>query len=186
MILARRDRPRKTVEDFMNLPEGTRAELIDGDLFMSPSPRPKHQAVAGKLFRLLADHVDHHNLGVVYTAPLDVYLPSGDIVQPDVLFIAKPHLGIVQDWVRGIPDLVVEVLSPDRHERDRIVKRDLYAHNAIPEYWIVDPETASVEMFTVHGDRYQSSGYFAKGDIVTSAVLPDFKVPAATVFPGPP
>lgn len=168
----------------MKLPEGSRAELIDGDLFMSPSPRPRHQRAVLRLARLLEEHVSRRGLGEIFIAPLDVHLPSGDIVEPDILFIANANLGIVQDWVRGSPDLLVEVLSPDGRERDRIVKRDLYAHNGVREYWIVDPETKSFEVFTLRGDRYEPDGYFDKDDILVSPLLPEFKLEIAQVFAG--
>ena len=188
MILARRARPRKTVKDFMNLPEGTRAELIDGELFMSPSPKQPHQWAVGNLHVLLAQFVHTRKLGKVFVAPFDVHLPSGDIVEPDVLFIAKGNLGIVQDWVRGTPDLVVEVLSPDGLERDRFVKRDLYAENGVGEYWIVDTDAKAIEVFTLHRTqqsgpaRYEPNGYFENGDILLSLLLAELKLPVADVF----
>lgn len=182
MILARRARPRKTVEDFLNLPEGSRAELIDGDLLMSPSPRSRHQDAVGSLFRRLADFVARHTLGKVYVAPFDVYLPSGDIVEPDILYVAAARLEIVQDWVRGAPDLVIEVLSPESIDRDRMVKRDLYAQNGIGEYWIVDPEAKAVELFTLQRDRYEPNGYFENQDVLISPLFTEFRLPLADLF----
>ena len=166
----------------MSLPEGTRAELIDGELFMSPSPRLKHQDAVGNLFAILRDFVRARSLGRVFVAPFDVHLPSGDIVEPDVLFVAQSNCGILQDWVRGVPDLVVEVLSPDGVERDRIVKRDLYAQNGIQEYWIVDPEAKTVEVFSPSGNRYEPNGYFEVDDFIVSPLLTEFKVPVADLF----
>jgi Uma2 family endonuclease len=182
MILARRTRPRKTVEDFMNLPEGSRAELIDGDIFMSPSPRTKHQIVVGNLFALLREHVSRRSLGRVFVAPLDVHLPSGDIVEPDIFFVSNENLEIVQDWVRGTPDLIIEVLSPDGRERDRIVKRDLYARNGVREYWIVDPEAGTIEVFTLQAMEYGEAAYFEKHEILVSPLVPDFKLSIARAF----
>jgi len=182
MILARKARPRKTVDDFMSLPEGSRAELIDGELYMCPSPRSRHQEAVGCLFRRLADFVATRRLGKVYVAPLDVHLPSGDIVEPDILYVAKANLGIVQDWVRGAPELLIEVLSPEGIDRDRIVKRDLYAQNGVREYWIIDPEAKTVEVFTLRGSNYEPNGYFENNDILVSPLLPEFKLPVADVF----
>jgi Uma2 family endonuclease len=112
-LVPRKARPRKTIEDFMSLPEGVRAELIDGELIMSPSPRPFHQDVVGNIFALLRQFALSRHLGRVYVAPLDVHLPSGDVVEPDVLFISSENLNIVKDWIRGAPDLVIEVISPE-------------------------------------------------------------------------
>ncbi len=185
MILARRARPRKTVDDFMSLPEGARAELIDGELFMSPSPKRRHQDVVLRLVRRLADFVEARGLGALFVAPFDVHLPSGDIVEPDILFVARPNLTIVQDWVRGAPDLIVEVLSPEGVERDRFVKRDLYAQNGVGEYWIVDPQVKTVEIFTLRGSRYEPNGYFEDDDILVSPLLSEFKLTLPDVFADP-
>jgi len=182
MIRARGDQPRQTVEDFMKLPEGTRAELIDEEIFMSPSLRPRHQRVPFRLSRILDEHITRHGLGEIFIAPLDVHLPSEDIVEPDVFFIAKENAGIVQDWVRGVPDLIIEMLSPDRPDRDRIVKRDLYAHNGVREYWLVGPETKTIEVFSLQDDQYKRSGCFGAGETLTSPLLAGLQVLLALVF----
>ncbi len=166
----------------MNLPEGCRAELIDGELYLSPARRVPHQWAVGNLYALLAPFAHSRKLGKVYLAPFDVHLPSGDIVEPDILFVAWGNLGIVQDWVRGVPDLVVEVLSPDGIERDRFVKRDLYASNGVREYWIVDPEAKAIEVFVLRDGGYDASGYFEIDDILVSPLLPELKLPVAGVF----
>lgn len=182
MITTRKARPRKTVEDFMNLPADTRAELIDGELFMSPSPRSRHQNAVVNLVRCICDFVRAQSLGRVFVAPFDVHLPSGDVVEPDVLFIRSANLGILKDWIYGVPNLVVEVLSPDGIERDRIVKRDLYARNGVPEYWIVDPDARTVEVYSLRGDRYEPDGYFESADVLVSPSLPGFRVAVSQLF----
>ena len=110
-------RPRKTVEDYLALPDDVRAELIEGELYMTPAPRPRHQTAVGQILTYMNIHVRAAGLGRVYSAPMDVHLPSGDIVQPDLLFIRRANLEIVQDWIRGVPDLLVEVISPSHPER---------------------------------------------------------------------
>jgi len=170
----------------MSLPEGTRAELIDGELFMCPSPRRPHQDAVLRLVRRLADFVESRRLGSVFVSPFDVHLPTGDIVEPDILFVARENLDIVQDWVRGAPDMVVEVLSPEGLERDRLAKRSLYAANGIREYWIVDTEARSIEVFTLRGEKYEPNGYFESGDILLSPLLAELTLPVADVFADPP
>jgi len=166
----------------MSLPEGVLAELIDGEILASPSPRPNHQEVALNLAALLRDFVKGRRLGKVYAAPLDVHLPSGDIVEPDVLFIATKNLSIIQDWVRGVPDLLIEVLSEHGVARDRFVKRDLYARNGVREYWIVDHAAKSIEVFTLRGRQYEPAGYFQEGAAVTSAILSGLSLPVTEIF----
>ena len=176
-------RPRKTVDDFMKLPEDVRAELIDGEIYvMSPSPRERHQASVGNLHFRLRGHVEANRLGRVYLAPFDVHLPSGDIVQSDLVFVAQANLGVVRDWIRGTPDLVIEVVSPERPERDRIVKRDLYARNGVPEFWLVDPEDQAIEVLRLVEGRYAPAGYFRPGETLRSAALPGLELRVVDVF----
>lgn len=160
----------KTVDDFRRLPEGARAELIEGELVMSPSPKERHQRILLNLTLALDAVVRPPALGRLYTAPFDVHLPSGDIVQPDLIFVSTANRGIIQDWIRGVPDLLVEILSPDSSQRDRVLKRALYERNGVPRYWIVDPEQPSVELLTLSGGVY-----------VAQAPSPRLQSPA---FPG--
>lgn len=175
-------RPRKTAADYMRLPEGTLAELIEGEIFMSPSPKLRHQLIVQNLNLELAGHVRSHKLGVVCVSPLDVHLPSGDIVQPDLIFVAEANRGIMRDWIRGVPDVMIEIVSPDRPERDRLVKRELYARNGVREYWIVEDATRSVEVLVLKGGRYETGAFFEESDALTSALFPGLAVPATKIF----
>jgi Uma2 family endonuclease len=175
-------RPRKTVEDFLKLPEGVRAELIEGEIYMSPSPKKRHQQTVLRLARLLSDFVESRGQGEIFIAPFDVHLPGGDVVEPDVIFVSRANGGIVRDWIRGTPDLLIEVVSPDNAERDRAIKRDLYARNGVPEYWIVDPEESSVEVLKRHGAAYEPWGYFEIADTLTSATLTGLTLPVRAIF----
>jgi Uma2 family endonuclease len=175
-------RPRKTVEDFMKLPEGTLAELIDGEIIMSAAPRVPHQRVVLNLAVALKSFTDRMSLGEVLLSPMDVHLPTGDIVEPDLVFVRQTNLDIVQDWIRGVPDLLVEVLSPTHPDRDLIVKRNLYARNGVPEYWIVDPDDRSVQIFKLSRDRYEPAGYRREGQSLVTTLLPGFDLPVGKLF----
>ena len=175
-------RPRKTVDDFLGLPEGTLAELIDGEILMTPAPRERHQASLGRLFIALTAHVEAASLGRVYIAPFDVHLPSGDVVEPDLLFVAQDRLGIIQDWVRGVPDLLVEVVSASHPERDRLVKRALYARNGVREFWIVDPDEKTVEVLALDVDHFRPAGFFRDAEPLGSPLLPGFTLPLGPLF----
>jgi Uma2 family endonuclease len=181
-MAAMNTRPRKTTDDFMSLAEGTLAELIDGELLMRPHPRESHQRILGRLLLALTRHVDSPSLGRVYVGPLDVHLPSGDIVEPDLIFVAPPNAGIIQDWMRGVPDLLVEVVSPTHPERDRLVKRALYARNGVREYWIVDPDEKTVEVLSLSGERYAPAGFFREAETLGSPLLPGFTLPLGPLF----
>lgn len=175
-------RPLKTVDDYMALGDEVRAELIAGDIYMTPSPTPSHQSIAGNLYLLLREALRRSGSGLVYIAPLDVHLPTADVVQPDLIFICESNRSIVQDWIRGVPDLLIEIVSAGHAERDRIVKHELYARNGVPEYWIVDGATRTIERLVLGGTGYAPGGYYGIDDTIATDLLPGLGLPLADVF----
>jgi Uma2 family endonuclease len=156
---------RFTREDFEALPDdGRRYELLDGAIVVTPSPTESHQRAARGLFRLL-DRSAPDGLEV-YFAPLDTYLPTGDILEPDVLVI-DPAI-VVDDKLQGVPLLAVEVLSSSSRRRDVGDKLTAYRDAGVPSYWVMDPvdprlrvwrleEGAYVEIADVSGDEEWTS-----------------------------
>lgn len=175
-------RPVKTVDDYMALGDEVRAELIAGEIYMTPSPTPNHQSIASRLHLRLAAAIEQGAAGVLYFAPLDVHLPSGDIVQPDLLFIREENTAIIQDWIRGVPDLLIEIVSSNHAERDRIVKRDLYARNGVPEYWLVDGATRTIERLVHDGTGFAAGGYYGIEDTLGTELLPGLRLSLTDVF----
>jgi Uma2 family endonuclease len=108
-----------TYDDYVLIPDdGKRHEIIDGEEYVSPSPREKHQRLVGQLHYLIARYLGRKPVGRVYVAPFDVILSAHDIVQPDVLFVAKQTDIITELNVKGAPDLAVEILSEGYRQRD--------------------------------------------------------------------
>jgi Uma2 family endonuclease len=104
--------------------------------------------VVAELLHRLIGFAKEHDLGRVFTGPLDVLFDEGDYMEPDVLFVRKDRAHTITDrGVEGPPDLVAEVMSPSTAARDRRVKRDRYEHFGVPEYWVVDPEARTVEVW---------------------------------------
>jgi Uma2 family endonuclease len=135
--------PRTILEVYDMLPEGTLAELIDNQIYLSPAPFSPHQKLVLKLANKLVEVVENVNLGEVIIAPFDVKLDATrNAVQPDITVILKsnPHQ-IINGRYIGIPDLVVEILSPGNREHDLVIKKALYEKFGVQEYWVVDPET---------------------------------------------
>lgn len=176
-------RPRKTVEDYLALPDDVRAELIDGELYVTPSPETDHQRVVARLSRRLAEHVEEHDVGEIFMAPLDVHLPNGDVVQPDVFFVSKARSDICRRWIHGAPDLVIEVVSTQHAERDRAVKRSLYARSGVAEYWIVDPRERSIEVLRLEGEGYAPGGWFREDEVLVSPTFPGFTLALTGLWP---
>lgn len=118
--------PRTLMEVFKSLPEGTLAEVIHNQLYMSPSPVGKHQRVLRNLFRSLDKFVVGNKLGEVFFSPNDVFLDEdANAVQPDLIFVLEENLSIVNDdgAIHGVPDMLVEVLSQGNPDHDTIVKK---------------------------------------------------------------
>jgi len=145
------------MEVYKMLPEGTLAELIDGILYMSPSPIDKHQRVITRLIGQIFHYTDKFDLGEVFTAPFDVYLDEhANAVQPDILFIAKVNLSIIQGHVHGVPDLIIEILSEGNPTHDTKRKKDLYERFGVKEYWIVDPESKQTTGYALSEGVFKS------------------------------
>jgi Uma2 family endonuclease len=163
--------------------EGKRYELIDGEVFVTPSPSEKHQRVLAKLFVSIYTHVEARNLGRVYIAPFDVVFGEKTALQPDLLFVSAGRLGIIgPEYVLGAPDLVVEVLSPFRQSYDRVTKLEQYALHGVTECWVVDPFAESIEVYVLAGSRYELKGAFAGDDILQSPLLPGWEIPVRSLF----
>jgi len=175
-------RPKKTVDDYWKLPDDTRCELLRGDFYMSPSPNSRHQRAVLNLATRLHLHVEANKLGQVFVSPFDCVLSQEDVVQPDVLFVSTANLTKIRDWLFGAPDLAIEVLSPWHAERDRIVKRDLYAERGVQEYWIADVEARTIEVFVLDSGRFRGAGVFGAEDTLRSHVLPSLDMRVGAVL----
>jgi Uma2 family endonuclease len=156
--------PQITWQDVQQMPDdGNRYEAIEGDLYMTPAPKVRHQRISLRLERALFSLLVDGGYGELLHAPVGVEFPaSGEGVQPDILFISNERRAIIcEDWLRGAPDLVVEILSPTTAHRDRGIKLRLYERQGVSEYWIVDPEAEAVEVWRFgdesHFDRYTQS-----------------------------
>ena len=141
---------RITWRDALTMPEdGHRYEAINGELYVSPPPKTRHEWVSMNLVDALLDQLVHPGHGRVFTAPIGVEFPDTEEgVQPDIVFVSTERLPIVrEDSIHGPPDLVVEILSASTARRDRTVKRHLYQRQGVGEYWIVDPDARQVEVW---------------------------------------
>lgn len=169
-----------TYEDYLLLSEDKRYEIIDGELFMTPSPRTVHQRLILKIARLLEDFVKEKRLGEVFVAPYDVILSKHDIVQPDILFVSKKYSHFITEKnLHGPPDLIVEILSPSIEERDLVLKKKLYAVFGIKEYWITDPAKKSVKLFHLGKKGYEE---VKTGNTLKSLVLKGLEIDISNIF----
>ena len=134
-----------TEDDYFALPDTNRLiELSEGRLIMPPHPTLAHQEAVKRLFLRLHTFVEERGLGVVEIAPLPVRLWPGKIREPDIFFIAEEHQERLGEQVCGVPDLVVEVISPGTRRIDRHEKPYEYAKAGVAEFWLVDPDAQTV------------------------------------------
>lgn len=176
--------PRFTYDDYKLLPDDERYEVIEGELLVTPAPNFRHQRILSHLhFRLYA-YVEADGLGMVVPAPTDVILDAVNVVQPDLLFVAKERLAIIdtKGGVHGAPDLVVEILSPSTAGRDQVAKRKLYGAFGVREFWIVDPDAQSIEVLTPSGGDLETWRRFEHGSDLHSPLLSGLSFPVADIF----
>jgi Uma2 family endonuclease len=125
--------------------DGNRYEVIDGVLYMSTAPSLFHQWIISRLVRVVGTPLEDQGLYFPFWAPIGVFMPGCDPVQPDFLLVRQDRTAIFDEGrIRGAPDLIVEVLSPSNPEQALAVKRGAYARGGVPEYWIVRPATRDV------------------------------------------
>lgn len=153
---------RATWQDVLIAPEdGNRYEAIGGELYVTPPPVFEHQDISMRLGVALYRVLQEPGHGVVVAAPVGVEFPdSEEGVQPDLVFVSKARSGIIRrGWIRGAPDLVVEILSPTTARRDRGVKLELYQRQGVAEYWIVDGNARSVTAWPFAGGATEPEVY---------------------------
>jgi Uma2 family endonuclease len=145
-------------QDLQWMPDdGQRRELIDGDLFATPSPVTLHQTVSRRIQYELMTALERTGLASVFDAPMDVIFDVRNVVEPDLIIVSKERQHIITERaIEGVPDVVVEILSPGTSERDRHFKRRLYEQYRVPEYWIVDPDYGFLDGASRQGPSIQS------------------------------
>ena len=137
--------PRTMLEAFKSFPEGTLVQLINNQLVMAAAPLDIHQHILGEIHFGILGHVKKNNSGLVRVAPYDVFLSTRNVFQPDICFIANENLHkIEEDGLHGVPDMVIELLSPSTSKYDLDDKKEVYERYGVKEYFIVEPATKSV------------------------------------------
>ncbi len=164
--------------------DGRRYELYDGEVCEVHSPILLHQIVAGRLYATLNDHVREHG-GIVVFAPLDIVLTDYDVVQPDLLLFTKEREDLLdlRRANRVAPDLAIEILSPSTAANDRGRKMQLLARHRVREFWLVDPETATIEVYPLNGQQFAVASTASGRERVRSPLLPEIALVPADLVP---
>jgi len=190
MADAVRSRARLTYDDLVAMfpdEDGVRRELIDGELFVTPSPYIPHQRLVGRFVLSLGAHLEAHpDQGEVFAAPLDVIMTPHDVVEPDLLVVLGDQRTILTEkHVRGAPAILIEVLSKGTRKRDLTIKRQLFDREGVREYWIVDPERNSVAIYRRAADGTMplaTTLEAGNGETLTTPLLPGWDLPLDRLF----
>ena len=162
-----------TYDDLRRLPDdGNRYETVDGVLLVTPSPAIVHQSVVTRLVVELDRALWRPRIARVFAAPTDVVLSPVRTIIPDLVVVRMERSEIIDRLaIKGVPDLVVEILSPSSVKHDRKTKLDLYGKVGVPEYWIVDPIARTIEVLVPQAGRMTMLGKYGIGDRLCSATF---------------
>ncbi len=163
------DRTKKwTVDEYLMLGEiKTPCQLINGEIIMSPAPSTKHQQVSRRLFKIIDAATS--GKGELFYAPIDLYIDSVNVFQPDLLYLSEANRSSLTDrGVEGPVDIVVEISSPSNSNTDRHHKKINYLNHGVGEYWIVDPANGTIEIYTPQRGMNAPIVYRSESEIVES------------------
>ncbi len=170
-----------TIEDIYGLPDGQRAELIDGQIYDMAPPTRKHQQIAGALYRKIADYIDANNGSCeVDIAPFAVFLNEDDYnnyVEPDISVICDPGK-LTDKGCNGAPDWIIEIVSPGSRRMDYMIKLFKYRSAGVREYWIVDPDKNRIMIYDFAGDE---TAEYMFSDRIPVAICPGFSIDFGTI-----
>lgn len=175
--------------DYLTWPDDERWEIIDGVPYMLAAPTWQHQSVSGQLMMQFGNYLSGKTCRA-FSAPFDLRLPEGDEADEDVETVVQPDVTIVCDKSKlkgtgyyGVPALVIEIVSPATGKMDRLLKFNRYEKAGIKEYWIVDPDSKLVSVFTLQGNnRYGRPETYTDTDSVKVSAFPDLAIDLKEVF----
>jgi Uma2 family endonuclease len=158
--------------------------LYNGEVFEIPAPLLIHQFVLGRLHVALSAYVQGHG-GSVFVAPVDIVLTDYDVVQPDVMLFTpeRERLLHMRKVTRFAPDLAIEILSPGTTRNDRGRKLRLFERHQLAEYWLVDPDAPSIDVYRLAGARLVLTGAARSDEPVDSPLLPSLSLRPSDLVP---
>lgn len=192
MIPERKDDKKYSYADYLTWPSEERWELINGEVWdMSPAPSSKHQRIATILISEIFFHLKGKSCQV-FAAPFDVRFVKDENQQDQDIFITvQPDLTVICDKSKidekgclGSPDFIVEILSPSTGYKDETQKLTVYEEYGVREYWIVNPERETIQVFLHNGQDFDKPAYYKGEDLITSSVLDGFEITLKDIFHG--
>lgn len=178
--------PILTVDDLDLMPDdGNRYELLEGEIYVSRAPSLTHQRILINLGTLLKNFLARNPIGEVLPTPGVIFDPSNGVI-PDIVFISNQlsdRLG-ANERITEAPELVIEIVSPGKENarRDRVVKRRVYAKHGVKEYWIIDPEAETLEIYRAERHKLAHTATLRDEDELTTPLLPGFACTVSKIF----
>lgn len=178
-----------TYKEYLNWDDEYRWELIKGVPYsMSPAPTSYHQAISGELSRQISNYLRGKSCKI-FNAPFDVRIPNDNDVDEDIETVIQPDLTIVCDrskidkrGYKGVPDMIVEILSPSTSKRDREEKYELYEEAGVKEYWIVSPYEKNVTVYILENNKYGKCKYYYDKEKAKISIFEDLEIDLEPVF----
>ncbi len=176
-----------TYDDLVRMPEdGLRHELIDGEHYVTPRPRPRHQRVVSNLHHALENHVRAHDFGWIFTEP-GLVMDTLNAVSPDLIFLTNEQVGQMDmdADISAAPALAIEVSSPSSWRYDQTIKLAFYEAIGVAEYWFIDvmPSTVSIYRRMATGQPFAGPTVLRdQGTAVTSPILPGLQLRLSDIF----
>ncbi len=169
-----------TINDIYALPDGQRAELIDGQIYMMATPSTKHQRLVSKLNQIIANYIDLKNGGCeIFPAPFAVFLNADEklYLEPDLSVICD-RKKLTEQGCNGAPDWIIEIVSPGSIRMDYYIKLFKYRNAAVKEYWIVDPDKHRI---LVYNFVHDTIGEYTFSDSIKAGIYGDLEIDFSTI-----
>lgn len=172
-----------TISDIYALPDGQRAELIDGQIYYMAPPSRRHQKISLHLSRIIGNYISSRNGSCeVYTAPFAVFLNEDDrnYVEPDISVIFDSDK-LTDRGCTGAPDWIIEIVSPSSKRMDYFIKLFKYRSSGVQEYWIVDPDKKQVLVYDfIHDD----TTFYTFSDTIKVNIYEDLSIDFSDIAKG--
>jgi len=179
-------RQRMTLEEFFAIPEGPpKVELEEGELIVTAQPHGRHQTMLLRLGSVLDSQVTQNRLGRVWPE-IDVHLPGeARVYVPDLVCLSSEHLDRYSDVdgrIHGVPDLVVEIISPSTERRDRTTKFRTYQQVGVPWYWLIDPDELIAQEYKLTPEGYLLAQSIPPGEAFAPGLFPGLTIDLAALM----
>lgn len=175
-----------TYDEIAALPDNKLRELHDGVPILMPSPTARHQKIYRCLIKFIEAWIDGGGRGLIYLQPMDLKIDDYNTVVPDLTYYATNDEAAVESengkYLRAVPDLVVEIVSPSSQNTDRYQKFDIYAAMGVKYYWTIDPAYWIFQAFRLVDGEYRFEASLSDEGEFAPEALPGLKLPMAQLF----